>query len=792
MKDQDRRRGKRAALLAGLLVLTQALGGCFLTPDPTLDPLAVDPNQTPIPFGPTATATAQPTSAPSATPEPSSGASGGWENWAPVEQLPAPTPTPVAAAPTAPPSSWQTSTEDYYAGYPVLKVGSTGSDVSDMQTRLKELGYYTGSIDGRFAGGTQDAVKAFQTANGLTADGIAGRATQDKLYASGAIAKTITTAGTADTYTLLKNGSYGTDVRKLQARLTELGYYAGGVDGVYGESTQSAVKTFQRANNLSADGQAGEATQKKLYSSSAKSNSRPVTTANPNATRSLSIGMEGNDVFSAQERLVKLGYLTGVADGVFGAETQSAVLAFQKRNNLTQDGVVGASTLKKLNSSSAKSAGAAATATPSPGTYAALREGDSGTLVFDLQERLYELGYYSGRIDGRFGAGTTTAVKAFQAANGLTADGIAGQATQKKAYASDAKFNPELIGSGAAPSATPTPAPGSATLLKRGSTGEDVRRLQQALRSLGYYSETVDGTYGASTEAAVRLFQTYNDMRADGVAGEQTLGTLYGGNAFGYPGNQSPSPTATPQGSYATLKEGDVSEQVRRMQKRLYALGYLPEYLTDGDYGTRTVEAVRNFQRRNGLTEDGVAGPGTLAVLYAASALPYADDAAGGGGAQTDGVELDALMTGSQGGEVTQLQKALADTGCFASSADGIFGSSTATAVKIFQALNGLTADGIAGRETLALLYSGSGKGIRDLELSNLSEGSTGDAVAALQLSLEGLGYLKISALGVFDEQTAAAVVRFQADYGLDQTGIATLSAQTLLYSGQAKPVAID
>lgn len=785
MKDRMRRRGKRAALCAGLLVLTQALGGCFLAPDPTLDPLAIDPNQTPIPFGPTETA--GPTLAP--TPQPSTGTSGGWEEWAPVEHLPTPgpTPTPVAVKPTATPSSWKTSTDDYYAGYPVLKVGSSGSDVSDMQTRLKELGYYTGSIDGRFAGGTQDAVKAFQSANGLTADGIAGRATQDKLYSTGAVAKTITTSGTSSAYSLLKDGSYGTEVRKLQARLTELGYYAGGVDGVYGSSTESAVKSFQRANGLSADGQAGEATQKKLYSSSAKSNSRPVTTADPTATRSLSVGMEGNDVYSAQERLITLGYLSGVADGVFGAETESAVFAFQKRNNLTADGVVGASTLKKLNSSGAKkAASASATATPKPGTYVVIREGDSGTLVFDLQERLYELGYYSGRVDGRFGAGTTSAVKAFQAANGLSSDGIAGQATQKRLYASDAKFNPDLIGNVTPVQPTATPGVSTDKLLKRGSTGDDVRRLQQALLSLGYYEGQVDGTYGASTEAAVRLFQTYNDMRADGVAGAQTLTTLYGGHAAAYPGGQV-KPTATPQGSYATLREGDVSEQVRLMQKRLYALGYLPEYLTDGDFGERTVEAVKNFQRRNGLNDDGVAGPGTLAILYASSALPYQ-----GGETSSGGVELDALKTGSQGDEVTQLQKALADIGCYMGTADGIFGASTATAVKLFQALNSLTPDGVAGRETLVLLYSGDGKGIKNLTLTDLSIGATGEAVKALQIMLISLGYLQTEDIGTFGDLTAAAVVRFQNAYGLEQTGVATVAMQTLLYSGQAAGGPID
>ncbi|MFR2019875.1 MAG: peptidoglycan-binding domain-containing protein [Christensenellales bacterium] len=73
----------------------------------------------------------------------------------------------------------------------MLRVGSTGSDVSDLQARLTELGYYTGTIDGKYSTGTQSAVTEFQSRNGLTADGIAGRATQDKLYSASAQPKTV-------------------------------------------------------------------------------------------------------------------------------------------------------------------------------------------------------------------------------------------------------------------------------------------------------------------------------------------------------------------------------------------------------------------------------------------------------------------------------------------------------------------------------------------------------------------------------------------------------------------------
>ncbi len=57
------------------------------------------------------------------------------------------------------------------------KVGSTGTEVRQIQTRLKQWGYYKGSVDGVYGSGTRSAVIAFQRKNGLTADGVAGPAT---------------------------------------------------------------------------------------------------------------------------------------------------------------------------------------------------------------------------------------------------------------------------------------------------------------------------------------------------------------------------------------------------------------------------------------------------------------------------------------------------------------------------------------------------------------------------------------------------------------------------------------
>ena len=84
-----------------------------------------------------------------------------------------------------------------------------------------------------------------------------------------------------------------------------------------------------------------------------------------------------------------------------------------------------------------RSQGAAEMVTPEP----ALHNGSQGEKVWQLQERLKELGYSTGEVDGQFGPGTKEAVIAFQKKNGLDADGLAGEETQKVLYSENAVPN---------------------------------------------------------------------------------------------------------------------------------------------------------------------------------------------------------------------------------------------------------------------------------------------------------------------------------------------------------------
>ncbi len=155
------------------------------------------------------------------------------------------------------------------------------------------------------------------------------------------------------------------------------------------------------------------------------------------------------------------------------------------------------------------------------------------------------------------------------------------------------------------PSHTPAP---TALVLKRGMQSTAVTELQQALKDLGYYSSTVDGQYGDGTAEAVKLFQAQHGLDADGLAGEATLTLLYSGAAQAY------VPTPTPSATPSVIKKGEDSDRVRSVQERLKELGYYSGEV-DGQFGNGTEEAVRLFQRQNGLDVDGVIGSMSLAAM---------------------------------------------------------------------------------------------------------------------------------------------------------------------------------
>ncbi len=313
-----------------------------------------------------------------------------------------------------------------------------------------------------------------------------------KTYVS--VTKTASSSSSSSSATRLEKGSTGSDVKDLQTKLKKLGYYDAYVDGDYGDTTVAAVKAFQKKYNLTADGIAGKETLKKLDSVYKNADS-------DKDDDSLRMGDSGSAVKDLQTKLKKLGYYDGTVDSTFGSGTYAAVKAFQKKYNLTADGVAGSETLKKLDSAYKNA--------DSDKDDDSLRMGDSGSAVKDLQTKLKKLGYYDGTVDSTFGSGTYAAVKAFQKKYNLTADGVAGSETLKKL---DTAYKN-------ADSNTST----DDDSLRKGATGTAVKTLQTNLKKLGFYTAYVDGSFGSTTESAVKAFQKKYGLTADGVAGSATL-----------------------------------------------------------------------------------------------------------------------------------------------------------------------------------------------------------------------------------------------------------------------------
>lgn len=214
------------------------------------------------------------------------------------------------------------------------------------------------------------------------------------------------------------------------------------------------------------------------------------------------------NVAAVQTRLSALGYYRSSVDGKWGSATASAVKRFQSDNGLKADGAVGNATASKLRIS-----------LPVVGRISL---GKTTANVAAVQARLKTLGYYTSKVDGAWGNGTLRAVLRYQSDKGLTVDGVVGSGTARKLG---------LTLSSSARSGGIT----------AGKTAANVKAVQNALKSAGYYSSSVDGVWGKRTMCAVMSFQSDCGLTVDGVVGSGTLKklgiTLNGGSSGGSTGS---------------------------------------------------------------------------------------------------------------------------------------------------------------------------------------------------------------------------------------------------------------
>lgn len=283
------------------------------------------------------------------------------------------------------------------------------------------------------------------------------------------------------------------------------------------------------------------------------------------------VGVRHSSVAQIQQRLMDLGFMDyAEPTELYGSITSESVKMFQRQNDLKQDGIIGPETKMMLLSEDAK-------------RYTA-KLGMSGQDITRIQTRLYEMGYIgsSNQITGTFDENTQNAVIKMQSNNGISADGKVGSVTAELIYSGEAKAN----------------------LLSYGDKSEIILACQERLKELGYLTTKPDGTYGNDTVAAVKQFQSRNDLVVDGFLGPATRDTLNSSNAVAN-----------------GIMFGDSGDTVKRVQELLNKLGYLSSSNVTGYFGDVTESAVKEFQRKNGLSADGNVGVKTMTKLTSSDAV---------------------------------------------------------------------------------------------------------------------------------------------------------------------------
>lgn len=374
-----------------------------------------------------------------------------------------------------------------------LSSGSRGVWVERLQERLTELGYLCDAVDGKYGYNTQQAVAALETGlrtreqrlldasaeSGVTLPGASASAsgeptpapTPETVVDGVAEVALLEEILSGDFELYLEDVSYGSkgeEARRVQTRLVTLNYLSELPDGSFGDNSLAALTVFQRANGLKETGTADRETQRVLFSSLAVRSDQPV-------YNQLVAGMTNDRVKAAQKQLLTLGFMTGSATGYFNERTVEGVKALQKYLHALE--------LKRALAEATPSPTPVPTATPRPDLVPArytplpsptpvpepddgyegngvlthdlqvllfdegipvirrstLRNGDSGDEVARVQRRLQTLDYLpSGSADGLFGGATERALAKFQSRNGLSATGVADQATQLALYSEDA------------------------------------------------------------------------------------------------------------------------------------------------------------------------------------------------------------------------------------------------------------------------------------------------------------------------------------------------------------------
>ena len=533
----------------------------------------------------------------------------------------------------------------------------------------------------------------------------------------------------------LQQGDRGSAVFTLQRQLNRIAKdypFLGKltVDGIFGARMADTVKRFQKQFSLTADGVVGRQTWYKIsYIYVSVKDLAELTSEGETSSGTLSDGSWGGTTLrqgstgSAVEQLqfwlntlaqYDAAIPSTAVDGVFGSRTAAAVRAFQRREGLTADGVVGRATWTTLYNEFRSIQSDNGTPNAYPGTP--LRQGSRGQSVRLVQfwlkiARTVYTSLRSVTVDGVFGAATAAAVKRFQSYFGLTSDGVVGRTTWQKLYEVYNDIANKLLSANLRPGEYPG-------VLRRGSTGTAVRELQFYLYLMSAYEPSIptvsiDGSFGAATEAAVRAYQRFAGLSVDGVVGRTTWSSLYGkASAL-----RSSGPVVTLKrlpypGTPLTL--GTDSSAVLYYTILLRRIAYYYDSVESPPlssvYTEETANATRSVQVLLELPATGVADAETWTAaealsLQLAAFSPNPDRDSG----QPLAYPGRAMRAGSAGPDVAQIEQWIngrANLYCEEDyvTENAFFGAEETTAVKAAQIRAGLEPTGTVCRATWAAL----------------------------------------------------------------------------------------
>lgn len=626
-----------------------------------------------------------------------------------------------------------------------IQIGNYGDKVKAIQERLKALGYYKDKVDGKYGKGTANAVRAFQKKNKLKVDGKVGKKTLSVLESDYAIAKngksnkpkdntTETDPNNNTDNTQIQNNSQSTDTKPKKAVFPFETITTDSVNLRRGASTRSTrIATVPANATITVDKISGDFLKirygklsgyilskyasipdaylpGKDFQSSSKAQQK---------YELLNQGMSGSKVKALQEALYELGFYRGTFDGEFSSNLSEAVKLFQGVNGYKKTGVVLPEMqeliYEKRPKNSKKRPVSVSVLAPVDGVVASF--GKRGDKVRTLQEALLSLGYYKSSVSGVFDKATEKALKEYQKAHSIKQTGKLDEFTLLSLRTVLEKLQNKGGNSG-----SEGVNEYNVVVMRKGTRGDAVTRLQLRLNQLGYYHSAIDGVYGDAAIEAVKAFQNVNGLSETGVADLQTQLKIYSSDAktsdkkppenWQKPGDDVETKPETNQ----LLKIGSTGDAVKALQTRLVELNYL-KGTADGIYGTETAKAVAAFQKANGLARDGVVGENTLSALYGSEARK-----GGNGSAGTDSNQNKPSRTiglGTHGEDVKKLQTRLKELNYFSGAIDGIFGPNTELALRSFQQKNKLKVDGRAGSLTWTKLLSSDSIGAGGLPLPN-------------------------------------------------------------------------